>query len=78
MKCNYHGKELEHTCVWCGSKICELCIGKKEGNKVFCSRCVESIGDFKKARIPKTEKKAEYEEHETKKPRMEDGYLVID
>jgi hypothetical protein len=72
MKCNYHKKELEHQCSWCGNRICELCIGKKDGSKIYCLKCQDKLKGIKRQRIV-----ARKPDEPIVKPKFEDGYLVL-
>ncbi|MBW3019254.1 hypothetical protein KY329_03655 [Candidatus Woesearchaeota archaeon] len=71
MRCNQHKKDLLYQCSWCGKKICELCIGRKEGNKVYCQHCHDKLKEIKRERI------VARQPEEPVKPRFEDGYLVL-
>lgn len=75
MKCLRHSKEAEYQCQWCGKKICELCIGKTDGKKVYCHDCYNKIGHIRRDKLPQQAKKEEPKEK--KLPRTEDGYLVL-
>ena len=43
MKCNKHGKDLLGSCQWCGRELCEMCIAKRMGRKVYCRNCATNV-----------------------------------
>ena len=55
-KCIKHGKELIGGCMWCGKHLCEFCIARKEGLKLYCENCAQSLGPPRRT-IPKVEPK---------------------
>ena len=87
MKCSRHKKELVKDCNWCGTRICRLCIERKDGLKVYCVKCTQLLGNFKRARIPPVtmlpipEKKESTKEPTVKKRQFvlnDDGYLILE
>lgn len=51
-KCDRHRKEQVGGCMWCGKRLCELCIVKREGVKIYCEKCVVSLGGVRRERLP--------------------------
>ncbi|MDO8740321.1 MAG: hypothetical protein Q7J54_01965 [Candidatus Woesearchaeota archaeon] len=45
MRCVLHGKETIGLCGWCGAAICNQCIGKSSGKKIYCRKCSEKLPD---------------------------------
>jgi len=46
MRCNQHRRDQTTTCMWCGKKLCPECVGKQEGKKTYCEKCVASLAPF--------------------------------
>ena len=55
-KCHKHSKELIGGCMWCGKRMCEYCIARKEGLKIYCEVCAQNLGPPRRT-IPKVEPK---------------------
>ncbi|MBI4151296.1 hypothetical protein HY492_04165 [Candidatus Woesearchaeota archaeon] len=55
-KCIKHTKELVGGCMWCGKRLCEFCIARKEGLKVYCEKCAQQLGPPRRS-IPVVETK---------------------
>ncbi len=47
MKCPQHRRDITATCVWCGKRLCPECVGKQDGKKLYCDKCVVSLAPFK-------------------------------
>ena len=52
LKCNQHRKDTIGDCMWCGRKLCELCIAKKEGIKLYCDKCIVHLSRVRRERLP--------------------------
>jgi len=52
MRCTQHRKEFQGACNWCGSKLCELCVAKQEGKKVYCETCAVRLVPFVREKLP--------------------------
>jgi hypothetical protein len=52
MRCTTHRKDFDGACNWCGKKLCELCIAKQEGRKIYCEACAVSLVPFKREKLP--------------------------
>lgn len=52
MRCTQHRKDFQGACNWCGSKLCELCIAKQEGRKVYCETCAVRLVPFVREKLP--------------------------
>ncbi|HSU72497.1 MAG TPA: hypothetical protein VLJ21_01460 [Candidatus Binatia bacterium] len=55
-KCHKHNKELVGGCMWCGKRMCDYCIARKEGLKIYCEICAQNLGPPRRT-IPKVEPK---------------------
>ncbi len=77
-KCHKHNKDLQGGCMWCGKRLCEICIARKEGAKIYCEVCAQQLGPARRT-IPKVEvvtKKMEAPVERRSAPRMDkDGYF---
>jgi hypothetical protein len=80
-KCLKHSKELVGGCMWCGKRLCEFCVARKEGLKLYCEICAQQLGPPRRT-IPKVEPKQPVVEERTvtpisrKLPKMDkDGYF---
>lgn len=51
-RCIKHRKAYVGVCNWCGVHVCELCIADRNGNKVYCDKCVGKLSPFKGAKMP--------------------------
>jgi len=40
--------------MWCGRKLCEECIAKKEGIKLYCVKCIVQLSRVRRERLPST------------------------
>ena len=63
--------------MWCGKQLCELCVARKEGTKVYCEVCAQQLGPPRRT-IPKVENKPVVQEipERRKAPRIDkDGYF---
>jgi len=52
MKCEKHRKEQIGGCMWCGKRLCELCVAKREGSKFYCEKCLVSLGAVRRENLP--------------------------
>lgn len=76
-RCIKHRKDHIGGCMWCGKQLCELCIARKEGQKLYCEVCAQQLGPPRRT-IPKVEtKQMEAPVQERRKtPRLDkDGYF---
>ncbi len=55
MRCTNHRREFEGACNWCGKKLCEMCIAKQEGKKVYCEACAVTLVPYKREKLPPVE-----------------------
>lgn len=51
-KCDKHKKDYVGGCMWCGTRLCELCIAKQEGVKLYCEKCYVKLGSVRRERLP--------------------------
>ena len=74
-RCYAHRKDLIGDCIWCGKKLCVLCIARKEGRKLYCELCSASLGPPRRS-IPKVVTKESPVAVAPKKPyRDTDGFI---
>ncbi len=52
MKCDKHKKDHVGGCMWCGKRVCEYCIAKREGNKLYCEKCAINLGGVRREHLP--------------------------
>jgi len=52
MRCAAHRRDFVGDCNWCGNKLCEVCVAKAEGKKLYCSKCVPLLGGLRRTTIP--------------------------
>ncbi|GEM_PF-2015498 len=52
IKCDKHRKDHIGGCMWCGKKLCELCVAKREGVKLYCDKCVNLLGNIRRESLP--------------------------
>ncbi len=51
-RCTTHRKDFHGGCMWCGKKLCVLCIAKQEGRKFYCEHCAVSLVPYKREPLP--------------------------
>ena len=79
-KCPKHSKDIVGGCMWCSKRLCEFCIARKEGLKLYCEICAQQLGPPRRT-IPKVEQKPAIVEKpiepiKRKMPKMDkDGYF---
>ncbi|MEM3154718.1 MAG: hypothetical protein QW165_04100 [Candidatus Woesearchaeota archaeon] len=39
--------------MWCGRRLCEFCIAKREGIKLYCDKCSVQLGGIRRERLPR-------------------------
>lgn len=52
IKCDKHRKDHLAGCMWCGKRLCELCVAKRDGGKFYCDKCVVLLGSVRRERLP--------------------------
>ena len=62
--------------MWCGKKLCEFCVAKRERAKVYCEKCAVSLGGVRRDPLPRVGVMPL--PHTGRKFRFEEGYLVIE
>ncbi len=82
MRCTQHKKDFLGDCMWCGKRLCEFCIVKKEGRKFYCENCVVHLIQYKREGIPRSKPKlvAEVQPQPEVKKRFvlsKDGYFEL-
>ncbi|MBI4450468.1 hypothetical protein HY642_00705 [Candidatus Woesearchaeota archaeon] len=73
-RCVQHKRDFEGDCMWCGKKLCQFCIARTEGKKLYCGACATGLSRFPRQSVPKAGNRAVAEE---KKQRLivKDGYV---
>ncbi|MDD5178420.1 MAG: hypothetical protein PHT54_04045 [Candidatus Nanoarchaeia archaeon] len=46
MRCVIHNRETVKNCMWCGDKICTMCI-KESNGKPYCNNCRQKLQGYK-------------------------------
>ncbi|RMD57499.1 hypothetical protein D6825_03855 [Candidatus Woesearchaeota archaeon] len=75
LKCSSHRKEHIGACNWCGVKMCQECISKKEGRKYYCFKCHSTLGRYSRERMPRRTTSAPIS---GRRYQLQDGYLVLE
>jgi hypothetical protein len=52
IRCDKHRKEHIGGCMWCGKRLCELCIARREGSKLYCDKCAVQLGGIRREHLP--------------------------
>ncbi len=52
MRCDKHKKDQIGGCMWCGRRLCQFCIAKKDGGKLYCEKCAVSLGGVRREHLP--------------------------
>ena len=52
MKCDKHRKDHVGGCMWCGRRLCEYCIAKRDGVKFYCDKCSINLGGIRRESLP--------------------------
>ena len=78
IKCDKHRKEHAGACMWCGKKLCNDCVAKQEGSKLYCTKCTAFLGTMQRSQIPRLSEEPRPVLKKGQKLVLEDGYLVID
>ena len=52
MKCDKHRKDHVGGCMWCGRRLCQFCIARKEGSKLYCDKCAVNLGAIRREHLP--------------------------
>jgi len=63
--------------MWCGRRLCELCIAKKDGGKLYCEKCAVQLGGVRREHLPTFEPR-EPSPATGKRFVLKNGYLEID
>jgi len=51
-RCIKHRKAFIGVCNWCGAHVCEMCVADRNGNKLYCEKCVGQLSTVKRAKVP--------------------------
>jgi hypothetical protein len=52
MRCDKHRKDHVGGCMWCGRRLCEFCVAKRDGGKLYCDKCQSNLGGIRRERLP--------------------------
>jgi hypothetical protein len=52
MKCDKHRKDHVGGCMWCGKRLCEFCVAKREGVKLYCDKCIDLLCGVRRDPLP--------------------------
>lgn len=58
IKCDKHKKDHVGGCMWCGRRLCEFCIAKRDGGKFYCEKCAVQLGGIRRERLPQIEERS--------------------
>ncbi len=47
-KCPKHRKPYETVCGWCGTRLCRLCVGRRDGRKSYCEKCAPKLNPLER------------------------------
>jgi hypothetical protein len=76
MKCEKHKKDHVGGCQWCGKRVCEFCVAKQVGKKLYCEKCASMLGGIQKPHLPKVGR--EPMPPQGRRFVMKDGFLVME
>ena len=54
MRCDKHRKDQIGGCMWCGKRLCDFCIAKRERTKLYCDKCCSTLRRTRRQRLPST------------------------
>ena len=77
MRCDRHKKEYLGGCMWCGKRLCELCVSKRDGSKIYCEKCVISLGGVARESLPLAERSDEVIPSGGRRFVFKKGYLEL-
>lgn len=76
MKCDKHRKDHVGGCMWCGKRLCEFCVAKREGVKLYCDKCIGLLGNVRRDPLPNVGRQPL--PSAGKRFVIKDGYLEMD
>lgn len=53
IRCDKHRKDFIGGCMWCGRRLCELCIVKRDRSKLYCDKCVGMLSGIRRDHLPR-------------------------
>jgi hypothetical protein len=77
MKCDKHRKDHVGGCMWCGKRLCQFCIAKREGSKLYCDKCAINLGGVRREHLPRVNTQ-ERAPATGRRFVLKNGYLEID
>ncbi len=77
IRCDKHRKDHVGGCMWCGRKLCEFCIAKRDGKKFYCDKCCGTLGGIRRERLPQVAQRQPLSPT-GKRFKLKNGYLVMD
>ncbi len=78
MKCEKHKKDHVGGCQWCGKRICQYCVARADGKKLFCEKCTGILSPLTREHMPVLKEAPQVVSGERPKFIMKDGYLVVE
>ena len=90
MRCLKHRRTTVGACNWCGKQLCQHCVSKKDGKKLYCEKCSIQLSGVRRAKVPPAKKiqleekkdmiKERRQQHtgENKHTIDKDGYLILE
>ncbi|MEM4263574.1 MAG: hypothetical protein QW666_01605 [Candidatus Woesearchaeota archaeon] len=88
MRCLKHHRAIVGPCQWCGKQLCQNCVAKKEGSKLYCEKCAIQLSGIKRAKVPPvkpqsvpeipTLTKESQQPEKTRYTIDKDGYLILE
>ena len=79
IKCDKHKKDHVGGCMWCGKRLCEFCIAKRDGGKLYCEKCSVQLGGIRRERLPTLEEQQQPRAPATgKRFVLKNGYLEME
>jgi hypothetical protein len=88
MRCLKHHRTIVGACQWCGKQLCQNCVAKSEGSKIYCEKCAIQLSGIRRAKVPPVKPQARPEAPlpmkegqqpgKTKYSIDKDGYLILE
>lgn len=89
MRCLKHHRAIVGACQWCGKQLCQNCVAKSEGSKIYCEKCAIQLSGIRRAKVPpvkmpprsqepQTSTKEGQQPGKTKYSIDKDGYLILE
>ena len=76
-KCFQHNKNAAGNCNWCGKAICENCVAKYDGKKIYCSKCAAELSPIITRRQSEKESMQRREDNAQEKKKFFDFDSIV-